>query len=126
MGRGAVALAGGGGGVVVPLLASQPPPELTSTAAAAAAARAAPAQASAEELERQQELVREIELRRRMKATVVPTNDHEVRRMLRQLGEPITLFGEREVRTLGGVVGWAGVAVPQFWGGARKPCTHAH
>lgn len=42
--------------------------------------------------------MREIELRRKMKATVVPTADSEVRRMLRQLGEPITLFGEREVR----------------------------
>ena len=42
--------------------------------------------------------MREIELRRKMKATVVPTNDADVRRMLRQLGEPVTLFGEREVR----------------------------
>lgn len=41
--------------------------------------------------------MKEIELRRKMKATVVPTNDQEVRRMLRQLREPITLFGEREV-----------------------------
>lgn len=55
-------------------------------------------QASAEHARKQQELMREIELRRKMKATVVPTNDGEVRRMLRQLGEPVTLFGEREVR----------------------------
>ena len=54
-------------------------------------------QASAEHMRKQQELMREIELRRRMKATVVPTNDQEVRRMLRQLREPVTLFGEREV-----------------------------
>ena len=54
-------------------------------------------QASAEHMRKQQELMHEIELRRKMKATVVPTNDQEVRRMLRQLGEPMTLFGEREV-----------------------------
>ncbi|KAL4445403.1 hypothetical protein ABPG77_011228 [Micractinium sp. CCAP 211/92] len=54
-------------------------------------------EASAEHARKQQELMREIELRRKMKATVVPTADSEVRRMLRQLGEPITLFGEREM-----------------------------
>lgn len=54
-------------------------------------------QASAEQARKQQELMREIELRRKMKATVVPTNDADVRRLLRQLGEPVTLFGEREV-----------------------------
>ncbi|PRW05847.1 U4 U6 small nuclear ribonucleo PRP4 [Chlorella sorokiniana] len=54
-------------------------------------------EASAEQARKQQELMREIELRRKMKATVVPTNDGDVRRMLRQLGEPITLFGEREM-----------------------------
>lgn len=63
-------------------------------------------QASAEHARKQQELMREIELRRKMKATVVPTADGEVRRMLRQLGEPITLFGEREVRR-GGAQGAA-------------------
>lgn len=47
--------------------------------------------------------MREIELRRKMKATVVPTNDADVRKMLRQLGEPITLFGEREVRWQAGL-----------------------
>lgn len=40
----------------------------------------------------------EMELRRKMKTAVVPTNDAEVRKALRQLGEPVTLFGEREVR----------------------------
>lgn len=59
-------------------------------------------QASAEHMRRQQELMKEIELRRKMKATVVPTNDADVRRQLRQLREPVTLFGEREVR-------WGGV-----------------
>jgi U4/U6 small nuclear ribonucleoprotein PRP4 len=52
-------------------------------------------------MRKQQELMKEIELRRKMKATVVPTNDSDVRRMLRQLKEPITLFGEREVRLAG-------------------------
>lgn len=54
-------------------------------------------EASAEHMRKQQELMKEIELRRKMKATVVPTNDGEVRRMLRQLQEPITMFGEREM-----------------------------
>ncbi len=42
--------------------------------------------------------VNEFELKRKMRAMVVPTEDAKVRTMLRQLGEPITLFGEREVR----------------------------
>lgn len=81
-------------------LACRPPPPAACTLKQAR--RLAPAarrrvQASAEHARKQQELMREIELRRKMKATVVPTNDGEVRRMLRQLGEPITLFGEREM-----------------------------
>lgn len=55
------------------------------------------AQASAAVMSKQQEIMQELELRRRMKTVVVPTNDGEVRRLLRELGEPITLFGEREV-----------------------------
>jgi U4/U6 small nuclear ribonucleoprotein PRP4 len=42
--------------------------------------------------------VKEFELKRKMKATVVPTDDLKVRQMLRQMGEPITFFGEKEVR----------------------------
>lgn len=42
--------------------------------------------------------MREFELRRRIRSTVVPTDDIKVRTMLRALGEPITLFGEKEVR----------------------------
>ena len=42
--------------------------------------------------------VEEFELRRTMKSLVVPVIDSEVRTLLRQMGEPITLFGEREVR----------------------------
>lgn len=54
-------------------------------------------QSSAAEMSKQQRLMDELELRRRMKAVVVPTDDAEVRRLLRAEGEPITLFGEREV-----------------------------
>ncbi|QDZ18106.1 U4/U6 small nuclear ribonucleoprotein PRP4-like protein [Chloropicon primus] len=46
---------------------------------------------------RQEELIKEFELKRRSKSIVVPTNDGQVRQLLRSLGEPITLFGEREV-----------------------------
>ena len=56
-------------------------------------------QASKQARAQQEELIRQVELRRRMRATVVPTNDGEVCKILRQAGEPITLFGEREVRT---------------------------
>ncbi|EIE25482.1 WD40 repeat-like protein [Coccomyxa subellipsoidea C-169] len=45
----------------------------------------------------QEEAVRQMELRRRMRAAVVPTQDAEVRRTLRLLKEPVTLFGEREM-----------------------------
>lgn len=40
----------------------------------------------------------ELELKRKMKSLVVPAIDADVRKLLRQLGEPITLFGERQVR----------------------------
>ena len=46
----------------------------------------------------QEEALRQVDLRRRMRATVVPTGDADVRRLLRQLGEPVTLFGEQQVR----------------------------
>lgn len=49
------------------------------------------------EKEEQEKLLREFELRRRIRGTVVPTDDSKVRQMLRTLGEPITLFGEKEV-----------------------------
>lgn len=45
----------------------------------------------------QEKLVQEFELKRRAKNVVVPTDDGRVREMLRQLNEPVTLFGEREV-----------------------------
>lgn len=54
-------------------------------------------QAGQRQREEQEKLLREFELRRRIRATVVPTDDIKVRTMLRALGEPITLFGEKEV-----------------------------
>lgn len=57
----------------------------------------------------------EVELRRRMKAIVVPTSDVEVRRMLRKLAAPVTLFGEREVS-----VWWS------CSGGSEFMCTEEH
>lgn len=46
---------------------------------------------------RQERLIAQVEERRRLRATVVPTDVGEVKALLRQLGQPITLFGEREV-----------------------------
>jgi hypothetical protein len=54
-------------------------------------------QASYEQLQKQQEILERIELQRRMKNLVVPTDPQEVKQLLRQLEEPVTLFGEREV-----------------------------
>ncbi|XP_021661738.2 U4/U6 small nuclear ribonucleoprotein PRP4-like protein [Hevea brasiliensis] len=47
--------------------------------------------------ERKQKIVQEIMMKRRAAALAVPTNDMAVRARLRRLGEPITLFGEREM-----------------------------
>lgn len=41
-----------------------------------------------------------------MRSLVVPTSDSEVRQLLRQLEEPITLFGEREVGREGMIGTW--------------------
>lgn len=41
--------------------------------------------------------MRKLELKRRLRSAVVPTDPGEVKALLRQLAEPITLFGEREV-----------------------------
>ena len=54
-------------------------------------------QTSNAQRQEQQQVVEEIELRRKMKSLVVPTVDADVRKLLRRLGEPITLFGERQV-----------------------------
>lgn len=47
--------------------------------------------------ERQQKAMRDFMMKRRAAALAVPTNDMAVRTRLRRLGEPITLFGEREM-----------------------------
>ncbi|CAA0842939.1 U4/U6 small nuclear ribonucleoprotein PRP4-like protein [Striga hermonthica] len=47
--------------------------------------------------ERQEKAVQELLMSRRAAALAVPTNDNAVRARLRRLGEPITLFGEREM-----------------------------
>lgn len=44
---------------------------------------------------RQSELLAQVEAMRRARTIVVPTNDAIVRQKLRELGHPITLFGER-------------------------------
>ncbi|MED6146951.1 hypothetical protein PIB30_039550 [Stylosanthes scabra] len=47
--------------------------------------------------ERQEKAMQELMMKRRAAALAVPTNDMAVRARLRRLGEPITLFGEREM-----------------------------
>lgn len=47
--------------------------------------------------QRQEALLMEFENRRRQRALAVTTDDKEVRRQLREMGEPMTLFGEREM-----------------------------
>ncbi len=49
--------------------------------------------------DRQARLIAEVDERRRVRATVVPTAIPEVKALLRELGEPTTLFGEGPVRT---------------------------
>lgn len=57
----------------------------------------APMQSTRREVELHEQKVKEFELRRKMQTVLVPTDDVKVREMLRSMGEPITLFGEREV-----------------------------
>lgn len=47
--------------------------------------------------ERQEKAMQDLMMKRRAAALAVPTNDMAVRARLRRLGEPITLFGEREM-----------------------------
>jgi hypothetical protein len=47
--------------------------------------------------DRQEALLLEFENRRRQRALAVTTDDREVRRQLREMGEPMTLFGEKEM-----------------------------
>jgi len=41
--------------------------------------------------------VQEMEARRKMRTTIVPTAVEAVKRVLRSMGEPVTLFAERPV-----------------------------
>ena len=52
---------------------------------------------SAATRERQEAVLNELQLRRRARSLAVPTQDKAVRAALRSRGEPITLFGEREM-----------------------------
>jgi U4/U6 small nuclear ribonucleoprotein PRP4 len=54
-------------------------------------------EASRAHLDEHMAKVEQLELRRQMKNIVVPVLDSEVRTLLRQMGEPITLFGEKEM-----------------------------
>eukprot|EP00201_Polytomella_parva_P006267 CAMPEP_0175085054 /NCGR_PEP_ID=MMETSP0052_2-20121109/28430_1 /TAXON_ID=51329 ORGANISM="Polytomella parva, Strain SAG 63-3" /NCGR_SAMPLE_ID=MMETSP0052_2 /ASSEMBLY_ACC=CAM_ASM_000194 /LENGTH=563 /DNA_ID=CAMNT_0016356983 /DNA_START=234 /DNA_END=1921 /DNA_ORIENTATION=+ len=54
-------------------------------------------EASLRDKEQQEKVLKEFELQRKIRQTVVPTDDVKVRILLRHLGEPITLFGEREM-----------------------------
>ncbi|KAL6751821.1 WD40-repeat-containing domain protein [Haematococcus lacustris] len=54
-------------------------------------------EASNKEKLEQEKLLHEYELKRKAKTIVVPTDDGKVKQMLRQLKEPITLFGEKEM-----------------------------
>lgn len=47
--------------------------------------------------ERQERAMQQLLMKRRASALAVPTNDNAVRTRLRRLGEPMTLFGEREM-----------------------------
>ncbi|GMH40875.1 hypothetical protein BSKO_08779 [Bryopsis sp. KO-2023] len=47
--------------------------------------------------ERQEQILKDFEMRRKIQSTVVPTDSAQVKQVLRNLGEPITLFGEREM-----------------------------
>ena len=55
-------------------------------------------QASRAHIEDHMAKLEAFELNRTMRNIVVPVLDSEVRALLRKMGEPITLFGEREVR----------------------------
>jgi hypothetical protein len=45
--------------------------------------------------EREQAILDELERKKRARSMAVPTDDNKVKLRLRELGEPITLFGER-------------------------------
>lgn len=85
-----------------PVASVRPPtPPSSSTASAATATddedRYVLSEAGRQAKERQEKAIQELLLKRRAFAMAVPTNDAAVRTRLRRLGEPITLFGEREM-----------------------------
>jgi hypothetical protein len=82
--------------------------------------RPAAPQSAQRDREEQEKLLAEFELRRKIRATLVPTDDAKVREMLRGLGEPITLFGEREVRKGGGCEGGRELSMGAGDGGRRQ------
>uniref|UniRef100_A0A0D3FIK2 Pre-mRNA processing factor 4 (PRP4)-like domain-containing protein n=1 Tax=Oryza barthii TaxID=65489 RepID=A0A0D3FIK2_9ORYZ len=77
-----------------PPLPSPPPPRQEEEGAAAEYEVSDDHRAARERHER---AVQELLQRRRAFAMAVPTNDSAVRARLRRLGEPVTLFGEREM-----------------------------
>lgn len=54
-------------------------------------------QGGAQHRQHQMQKIEELELRREMRDVVVPVIDEDVRALLRRMGEPITLFGEKQV-----------------------------
>lgn len=90
-----------------PPIASIPPPPVVPIRPPTAPSTAAAAdddddgyevsEAHRQAKERQEKAIQDLLLKRRAFAMAVPTNDSAVRSRLRRLGEPITLFGEREM-----------------------------
>lgn len=78
----------------------QPPPAIINTTAIVAPPPADEYEVSEESRlaqERQEKAVQDFLMKRRAQAMAVPTNDLSVCSRLRKLGEPVTLFGEREM-----------------------------
>lgn len=67
--------------------------------------------------ERQRRALEEFELRRKMQSLAVPTNLEEVKKALRSIDEPITLFGEGEMERrerLKRVIAERGISLPAW------------
>eukprot|EP00210_Caulerpa_lentillifera_P004040 g3854.t2 len=67
--------------------------------------------------ERQRRALEEFELRRKMQSLAVPTNLQEVKKALRSINEPITLFGEGELERrerLKRVIAERGISLPAW------------
>lgn len=86
----------------IPVPPRAPAPSAAATAVASTSAAAGEVEYEVSDdhraaRERHERAVQELLQRRRAYAMAVPTNDSAVRARLRRLGEPITLFGEREM-----------------------------